>query len=81
MTHFTMSRSRKKTPVSGNTKCKSEKMDKRIANRILRRITKQAVAQDKEVLPDINEVLSVWEMGKDGKHYFDATEWPQGMRK
>ena len=35
-----MSRSFKKTPVTGNATCESEKQDKRIANRIARRSIK-----------------------------------------
>lgn len=64
-----MSRSKKKTPIIGNAKCRSEKEDKTIANRRLRRAHKQAIDRGADVLPMQNEISKVWSFGKDGKHY------------
>ncbi len=64
-----MSRSRRKTPITGITGCESEKQDKREANRVLRRKTKLQVKSGKEIILDIREVSNVWGMGKDGKVY------------
>lgn len=68
-----MSRSIRHTPIIGNTTCKSEKRDKRIANRKLRRLVKEEIKMDKE-LSFIREVSSVWTFGKDGKHYIKNPE-------
>ena len=68
-----MSRSRKKTPITGITTARSEKQDKRLANRKLRRKTRQVLrCQDLDgwVLPVLREVSNVWCMDKDGKFWF-----------
>lgn len=68
-----MSRSRKKTSITGITTARSEKQDKRLANRKLRRKTKQALRYrdlDEWVLPVLREVSNVWGMAKDGKFWF-----------
>ncbi len=65
-----MSRSKKKTPVTGMTTARSEKEDKRHANRILRRVSKP----DPENAPALREVSDVWGMAKDGKVRFDPTD-------
>jgi hypothetical protein len=66
-----MSRSRKKTPVRGITSAKSEKADKRDANRALRRRVRATLTVDPtpEVVPVSREVSNVWTMAKDGRHY------------
>lgn len=78
-----MSRSRKKTPISGILKCDSEKQDKRLANRQDRRVNKailKATFDDTKL--KAKRVLSdVWGMGKDGKRAFDPEEFPKSMRK
>ena len=77
-----MSRSRRKTPICGITTAESEKQDKRIANRRLRRKVRAALAVEPEgVLPALREVSSVWTFDKDGKMRFDPAEWPVSMRK
>jgi len=80
-----MSRSRRKTPIFGNAG-HSEKQDKRLANRMFRRMEKVKIAMEKfEELPlDMNEVMNVWSMSKDGKGYWlDALTRENGkfMRK
>lgn len=78
-----MSRSRKKTPVSGITTARSEKQDKRLANRRLRRATnaKLASGADSSLLPVANDVGNVWCFDKDGKRRFDPDKHPRLMRK
>ena len=63
-----MSRSFKKTPICGIAG-NSDKEDKRLANRSLRRKTKMDIKGEKEVLPELREVSDVWSMKKDGKTY------------
>jgi hypothetical protein len=78
-----MSRSRKHTPISGHTNARSEKRDKRAANRKLRRRIRATMQANPETesLPELRELSDVWGMDKDGKHYFDADEYPTLMRK
>ncbi|MEL7363701.1 MAG: hypothetical protein AAFN13_16615 [Bacteroidota bacterium] len=79
-----MSRSRKKTPISGITTATSEKYDKRLANRRLRRRVRQHLATghiDSADLPLLREVSNVWAMDKDGKLYFDPATHPKRLRK
>lgn len=46
-----MSRSRQRTPITGNCVCRSEKDEKRIANRKLRRKTREALRIDDDPFP------------------------------
>ena len=80
-----MSRSRKKTPIFGWCG-KSEKKDKRFANRMFRRKEKVKIAMEQyEKLPiDMDEIMNVWAMSKDGKGYWkEALTFENGkfMRK
>lgn len=63
----TMSRSVGHTPIGGHCKCRSEKDEKRAANRKLRRIVRMSVRSGLDPLPVIREVSNVWTWGKDGK--------------
>jgi hypothetical protein len=78
-----MARSRKKTPISGITTARSEKQDKRLANRKVRRAVKQALAGsgDVDVLPHRRELTNPWTMAKDGKAWFNADRFPEVLRK
>nr|WP_319495185.1 hypothetical protein [uncultured Desulfobacter sp.] len=78
-----MSRSQKKNPFCGNNKATSEKQDKRIANRIDRRVNKEILnqTQDEGKLLPKKSTSNKWTMDKDGKHRFDPDEFPKGMRK
>ena len=77
-----MSRSRRKTPVLGITTAKSEKQDKRIANRKLRRLVNQRLACDAHgVMPALREVSNVWSMAKDGKHWYFKRLWEEGRHR
>jgi hypothetical protein len=64
-----MSRSYRKTPITGITTATSEKHDKQLANRRLRRVAKQVLKDEPEaqVFPLKREVSDVWTMNKDGK--------------
>lgn len=78
-----MARSRRKNPVTGNTKARSEKKDKKFANRKDRRLNKEileATQDDSETLPK-KTTSNRWDMDKDGKNRFDPEQWPEGMRK
>ncbi len=72
-----MSRSRRKTPISGITTCRSERDDKKIWHGRWRARERTALAAAPQEalnnhLPTLeNQVSDVWSMGKDGKCYFD----------
>ena len=72
-----MSRSKRKTKYFGNAGG-SEKKDKRLANRMFRKLEKTKIAmQQFEKLPVyMNEVMNVWAMAKDGKSY-----WKNAVKK
>jgi hypothetical protein len=77
-----MSRSMRRTPISGMTTAPSEKQDKRLANRRLRRIVRgRLVWQSAEVLPNMREVSDAGSFKKDGKGYFNPTGHNRLMRK
>lgn len=77
-----MSRSRRKTPIRGMSSADSEKQDKRMANRKLRRRVRSALRVEPEApLPRLREVSNPWSMDKDGKRFFDPERCPQEMRK
>lgn len=68
-----MSRSRKKTPIHGNTCAESEKNDKRIWHRQFRRLARICLRQGCEIMPHFREVSDTWCMAKDGRNYFLKT--------
>jgi hypothetical protein len=76
-----MSRSRRKSPVIAITAARSEKQDKRWFNRVLRRRTRQSIHQRNDILPVKNEILTTWDMAKDGKHRFNSRLNFKLMRK
>jgi hypothetical protein len=77
-----MSRSRRRTPICGIATADSEKRDKRIANRKLRRKARVATRVDAEgEMPARREVSNPWCMDKDGKTRFDPARHPESMRK
>ena len=77
-----MSRSRRKTPVRGLTTSDSEKQDKRMANRKLRRKVRVVLSAEPDaVLPALREVSCVWAFDKDGQVRFDPAERPALLRK
>lgn len=64
-----MSRSRKKIPITGITSAKTEKNNKRKANRKFRRVTKIQIRKGDSQLVTIKEVSNVWSFDKDGKQF------------
>jgi len=78
-----MSRSRKKTLIGGVAVGRSERHEKRLANRKAQCHVRVALATDsnRNVLPHLREISNVWTMAKDGKHYFDPYLYPKEMRK
>jgi hypothetical protein len=75
-----MSRSYRHTPVLGNVKARSEKKDKRLAQRRWRRIVRLSLHRGEwEQLPTLREVSNVWDFPKDGKHYL-RQPLPEGGR-
>lgn len=70
-----MSRSRRQTPIIGNTTCRSERQDKKIWHRRWRtrernaliNASTEALASHLPLLE--NQVSNVWSMGKDGHTY------------
>ena len=79
-----MSRSRRKTPITGNACSESEKHDKHLANKALRAKVRDALARDAEVMPIMREASNVWDFNKDGKQWLPKlaiAEQPKLMRK
>ncbi len=78
-----MSRSHRKTPKGGITTAKSEKEDKRFANRKERRKVKIVlqITPEAEILPHRREISNPWVMAKDGKHYYDCNIDEKYLRK
>jgi len=78
-----MSRSRRKTPVCGITTARSEKKDKRLVNRKLRRVTNEMLKgsqlEDDLIFPEKRDVSDVWLMEKDGKQWLDPND-PENRR-
>jgi hypothetical protein len=80
-----VSRSYKHVSIFGNCS-HSDKSDKRIANRRLRRLNRELIKSTPvELLDDvcylsIRDVSSTWDFAKDGKHYWppvlDVSPWP-----
>lgn len=75
-----MARSRRKTPIFGICKAKSEKLDKRLANRRFRAKEKEALRRGRPLPTKVQHASDVWGFAKDGKRYRGEApeEW---MRK
>lgn len=71
-----MSKSFKKVPISGNTTAPSEKKDKQLANRKLRRINKKFLnnIECPDIVADrlstLKDESNIWDFAKDGKKWF-----------
>lgn len=78
-----MSRSRRKTPISGITTATSEAFDKATWHRAFRRAENQRLQSDSSGEPrHFHEFSSPWRMQKDGKHWWsDAAATDHLMRK
>ena len=79
-----MSRSVRKTPVTGWAACDSEKRDKIIWHGRMRALMRKRLSQaetDEILIPLDSEAGNICEMGKDGKGRFDPRKHPKLMRK
>ncbi len=82
-----MGKSRRKTPICGITCKESEKKDKRICNRKMRRRNNIAIAPlDEEdieghIFDTKQDAMNIWAMDKDGKRWLDPEKYPKVMRK
>lgn len=79
-----MSRSYKKTPITSFTTAKSDKEDKKLANRLFRRASRNRIKSDCEPFYRLREVCDVWDFAKDGKMYYDkeaVKRYPKVLRK
>jgi hypothetical protein len=65
------------------TKAESEKQDKRLANRRIRRRVKVVLeaGPEDDMLPTLRELSDPWTMAKDGKRWFDPSRYPEELRK
>jgi hypothetical protein len=76
-----MSRSIKRTPIVGYSAAKSEKYDKRMANRCLRRRSREVLrTSGPGPLPLLREVSNAATFNKDGKQWLDDPD-PKDLRK
>jgi hypothetical protein len=76
-----MSRSCRKTPVTGITKSESDKRDKVLAHRRQRRQVRTALASGIDEIVTRRKAGDVWSFAKDGKQRFDPRCLPKLMRK
>jgi hypothetical protein len=72
-----MSRSRKKNPITGVTTAKSEKIDKKIYNKKMRR----KKISDERPPPHKREVSNKWLMSKDGKVNWKGTNFEDESKR
>lgn len=75
-----MSRSKRQSPYMPVTCCESEKDDKRIANRRLRKGIKSAVRSGSDVFPVMNEIYDHWNGGKDGRQRITTDNYRWWMK-
>lgn len=78
-----MSRSRRKTPITGISTAESEKAEKAANHRRERRRVRQVLGADPaaDVLPHTRELSNPWVMSKDGKVYRADWKDPADFRK
>lgn len=68
-----MSQSLRHTARHGNTTARSEKWDKRFANRKLRLAVSNAIRREDETMPALREISNIFAFAKDGKRW--RPEW------
>lgn len=77
-----MTRSKRKTAICGITAANSEKQDKALSHRKIRRAVKvQVKATEDSLMPLEKQLTNPWSMSKDGKCVFDPLSDPKLMRK
>jgi hypothetical protein len=64
------SRSVRKTPIFNYTTCRSNKWSKKYCHHIFRQKEKMAIINDGLLPIKMDESLSEWDFGGDGKHYW-----------
>jgi hypothetical protein len=70
-----MSRSRRRTPISGIAVCRSERQDKLIWHRRARRAVRQMLSCGEEDIQPSRRLLGdPWDFGKDGKRWLGDWE-------
>lgn len=77
-----MSRSRRRTPITGMTTEPSDKPGKVLAHRAARRLVRQTLHEtgDGDALPHPKQHGDPWLMPKDGKHWH-GKRYPELLRK
>lgn len=75
-----MSRSRRKTPITGMTCAKSEKADKQAAHRRTRVAARCMLARGDEAPPPVRLTENPWSYAKDGKRWCGRRN-PRLLRK
>lgn len=75
-----MSRSRRKTPITGVTTAHSEAFDKKCWHRGYRHACRRAIQRGDAIMPDERDHSDPWSFSKDGKVYW-GSRFPKGMRK
>jgi len=76
-----MSRSRRRTPITGITESESDTRDKVLAHRRPRRRVRTALASGMVEVIMRRKAGDVWSFAKDGKRRFDPRRCPQLGRK
>lgn len=79
-----MSRSKKKTPITGMACTQSERQDKKEWHGRMRSKVRESLAhcdgEDTPVVRD-KDVSDTWDFAKDGKRWFDKLKFPKLTRK
>jgi hypothetical protein len=75
-----MSRSRKKTPIHGNTCTESDKPYKVQEHRRERRAVRSRLLDDESLPPSPKEFGNPWKSGKDGKSHWPSTNYKAYMK-
>lgn len=75
-----MSRSKRHSPYVPVTCCESEKDDKRLANRRLRRNVREAVRNGAEVFPTMDEIYDHCNGSKDGLQRITSDNYKWWMK-
>jgi hypothetical protein len=75
-----MSRSRRKTPITGMTTAASDTRGKVLAHRRQRRRVRAALASGQVEVATRRKAGHVWSFAKDGKQRFDPARHPTLMR-
>jgi hypothetical protein len=76
-----MSRSRRKTPITGMTTAASDTRGKVLAHRRQRRRVRTALASGRIDVATRRKAGDIWSFAKDGKRRFDQALHPKLMRK